>query len=207
MTILLTAFEPFGGDPRNPSQDIGSAVVRALRDGGQEVMYEVLPCAFRPAEALLRKLIDTHTPELVVSLGVAAGRKELTVERVAVNLIDARIPDNAGAQPIDEPVVLGAPAAYISRYPVKRAVQAAQENGIACQVSYSAGTYVCNQVMFVAAHATAGTDTRTTFVHVPMPAESEWDADCQKWARGVIEIVRVGLDAAPDLKISAGREY
>jgi len=121
--ILVTGFEPFGGDAFNPSQ----AVALAL-DGrviaGRRVAGAVLPCVFGRANEVLRRLLRRHRPELVVCLGLAASRGEITPERVAINVDDARIPDNAGAQPVDRPIARGGPAAYFSTLPVKAIVAA-----------------------------------------------------------------------------------
>ena len=167
-TILLTGFEPFGGERINPSQEI----VRAL-DGeiihGHRVVGAVLPVAFAKAPLLLDALIERHRPEIVLALGLAGGRGELSFERIAVNLVDARIADNDGLQPIDEAVVIGAPGAYFSTLPVKAIEAHLRALGIPATASLSAGSYVCNQVFFGLAHllATQYPTARGGFVHVP----------------------------------------
>jgi pyroglutamyl-peptidase len=121
-TVLLTGFEPFGGDSFNPS---GAAVrqVAASWTGSAELVVDVLPVAFAGAADRMRELIARHSPDVVLATGLAGGRTAVGVERIAVNLLDARIPDNDGEQPVDEPSIPGAPAARFASLPVKRIVQ------------------------------------------------------------------------------------
>lgn len=164
-TVLLTGFEPFGGDAVNPSGD----AVRAVGDswhGPGTLVTEILPVTFAGAASRLRELIAQHHPEVVIAAGLASGRAAVGVERVAVNLADARIPDNEGAQPIDEPCVPGAAAAAFATLPVKAIARAMQDAGIPAEVSHTAGTFVCNHVFFTALDA-AAPGTRAGFVHVP----------------------------------------
>lgn len=164
--LLLTGFEPFGGASSNPSQDI----VRAL-DGkavaGHRIAGAVLPCVFGTARRELNALLRRHRPSVVVCLGVAGGRAGVTPERVAINLEDARIPDNAGAQPLDRPVIRGGPVAYWSKLPVKAIVAALERHGIPASVSHSAGTFVCNHVFYALMHALRRRRVRAGFIHVP----------------------------------------
>lgn len=165
-TLLLTGFEPFGGDASNSSGE----AVRLAHDrwtGPAVLIAEVLPVTFAGATRRMRELIDEHEPDVVIAAGLAGGRAAVTPERVAINLADARIPDNAGAQPSDEPIVAGAPAAYFATLPAKAIAAAVADAGIAASTSHTAGTFVCNAVMYTALHATAGTMTRAVFVHVP----------------------------------------
>jgi pyroglutamyl-peptidase len=145
--VLVTGFEPFGGDPINPS----ALVVRAL-DGrviaGVPVRGVVLPCAFGLAIDAMQAALTTHRPQLVLALGLAAGRGGFSLERVAINLDDARIPDNAGAQPIDRPVVARAPAALWTTLPIKAMAAALRAAGHPAEVSNSAGTFVCNHLFY-----------------------------------------------------------
>jgi pyroglutamyl-peptidase len=165
--ILLTGFEPFGGDPVNPS----ARVCRALH--GQRVAHATvhtveLPCVFGRALQVLDEALAAHSPVFVLALGLAAGRGEISVERAALNIDDARIPDNAGAQPVDVPVVAGGPAAWFSTLPVKAIVAALRQADLPAVVSQSAGTFVCNHVFYGLQHRLAGTGVRSGFVHVPL---------------------------------------
>ena len=170
-SMLVTGFEPFGGESVNPSwqvaqaldgERIGDAVVHACR----------LPCVFGDALAVLDEALARHAPRVVLALGQAAGRCDFSVERVAINVDDARIPDNAGASPVDEPVVAGAPAAYFATLPIKAIVAALRAQGLPASVSQSAGTFVCNHVFFGLMHRLAGrAGVRGGFMHLPLLPE------------------------------------
>lgn len=164
--LLLTGFEPFGGDLRNPSRDLVQRLAGETV-GGLRVVAEVLPCVFAEAPARLDAAIGRWSPRLVLAIGQAGGRSELSFERVAINLIDARIPDNAGAQPIDQPVAPGGPAAYFSTLPVKAMAAAARAAGVPAAVSFNAGSFVCNQVFYALMHRLAARLVPAAFLHVP----------------------------------------
>jgi len=165
--VLVTGFEPFGGATTNPSE----CVARALDGqtiGGRSVVAAVLPCVFDDSRRALVRAIARARPELVVCVGEAGGRAEISVERVAINVDDARIPDNAGAQPIDRAVVTRGPVAYWSSLPIKAIVAALHAEKIAAAVSQSAGTFVCNHVFYALMHALRDRHgVRGGFVHVP----------------------------------------
>jgi pyroglutamyl-peptidase len=167
-TVLVTGFEPFDGEAVNPSQEISRAL-----DGetiaGHRIAGATLPTEFARSLATLEMLIEKHRPKLVLALGLAGGRGGISLERVAINLIDARIADNAGAQPVDVAVVENAPNAYFSTLPIKAMLARLREAGIPAAISHSAGTFVCNQVFFGLAHllATSQPKMRGGFVHVP----------------------------------------
>ena len=172
--VLLTGFEPFDKAAVNPSWE----AVRQL-DGvqlceGVQMVSHCLPCAFATAAETLLQLINELRPAMVIATGLGPGRSDISVERVAINVNDARIPDNLGAQPIDIAVVDGGPAAYFSTLPIKGMVKAVREAGIAASVSQTAGTFVCNQVFYHLQHALVGTGVRSGFIHVPgLPGSSE----------------------------------
>lgn len=172
MTLLLTGFAPFGGEDLNPSWE----AVRRLdgeRLGDLTVVAAQLPTEFGTALKMLDDLLDHHRPTLVVAVGQAGGRAELSLERIAINVDDARIPDNAGRQPIDEPVVAGGPAAYFSTLPIKAMVHALRAAGIPAAVSQTAGTFVCNHVFYGLQHRLQGTGVRGGFIHIPyLPAQA-----------------------------------
>jgi pyroglutamyl-peptidase len=171
--ILITGFEPFAGDQRNPSQEIALALAGRVI-AGRVVVAAVLPCTFAGALPALLRQVRTHEPEAVLCLGLAGNRTEITPERVALNITDARIPDNAGRQPIDVPVARGGPAAYWSTLPVKRIVAALTEEGIPAAVSQTAGTFVCNHVFYGLMHALRRRRAvRAGFIHVPWPADAK----------------------------------
>ena len=169
-TVLVTGCEPFGDEPINPSREIARQL-HGLQVGAHRVVAGLLPCVFGDSRLELRRLIKQHRPAVVVCLGLAAGRSEVTPERVALNIDDARIADNAGEQPIDRPVVRGGPAAYWSTLPIKAIVAALQARRIPAAVSQTAGTFVCNHVFYGLMHDLArkgaGKSLRGGFIHVP----------------------------------------
>ncbi|HEY2057698.1 MAG TPA: pyroglutamyl-peptidase I [Amycolatopsis sp.] len=206
MTVLLTGFEPFGGSATNPSWEAVS-LVAARRD---DVVAVELPCAFEASLPALRAAIERHRPEVVVCVGQAGGRADVTPERVAINLVDARIPDNAGAQPVDVPVVEGGPAAYFTSLPVKAAVAAIRAADVPGSVSHTAGTYVCNQVFYGLMHllATDFPGLRGGFVHVPSSpdqvADGEPSLPVEQSATALNAVVDTVLSVREDLTVSAG---
>jgi len=165
---LLTGFEPFGGEAENPSLEIARALDGTMI-AGHRIVGSVLPTEFARSLAVLDALLLRHRPALVLAVGQAGGRTGISLERVAINLIDARITDNAGEQPIDAAVVVGAPNAYFSTLPLKAMLQSLHAAGIAAALSQSAGTFVCNQVFFGLAHRLARKRRRVRggFIHVP----------------------------------------
>lgn len=205
-TILLTGFEPFAGDATNPSGDAVATVAAGWR-GPERLVVEVLPVAFDTAAARLRALIAVHSPDIVIATGLAGGRSHVTPERVAINLADARIPDNDGAQPVDLPVVPGGPSAYFATIPVKAVAAAVADAGIPSAVSHSAGTFVCNHVMFTALHAVAP-GVRAGFVHVPYAREDAPEGapalPLADIARALEIAVRTCIEVAQDLSTPAG---
>jgi pyroglutamyl-peptidase len=206
-TVLLTGFDPFGGESTNPSWEAvrrlaGTTVAR------HRVVAERLPTAFGAALTALGAALERHRPALVLCVGQAGGRAALSVERVALNLIDARIPDNSGAQPIDVPVVAGAPLAYFAPLPVKAIVGALRAAGVPAEVSHSAGTFVCNAVFYGLCHrlATALPDTRGGFVHVPyLPGQAAARPGTPSMAlETMVAGLRVAMEAALTREEEAG---
>ncbi len=169
--ILFTGFEPFGGETVNPALE----AVRLLPDsaGGMPIRRLRLPTSFRRAGETLLEAVDAWRPKAVVCVGQAGGRKTVTPEKVAINYIDARIPDNDGAQPADVPIRADGPAAYFATLPVRAIDEAIRAAGVPCAVSYSAGCYVCNFVMYTLLDHLAQTapDVLGGFIHVPYAAE------------------------------------
>jgi pyroglutamyl-peptidase len=215
-TILLTGFEPFGGESVNPSWQIASALDGWQCDG-HVVRAVRLSCVFGQALAELDAAISRHAPALVVCLGQAGGRAEISIERVAINVDDARIPDNLGGQPIDAAIQADGPAAYFSTLPIKAIARDVRAAGVAATVSNSAGTFVCNHVFYALMHRLATTaalaGTRGGFVHVPftpqqvagktgvpsMPLASQ--------VEGIREVLRSALATRTDVRESAGQEH
>lgn len=194
---LVTGFDPFGGEAVNPSQRIAQAL-----DGevvaGHRIVGAILPTEFGAAPAALEELIARHRPALVLALGQAGGREGISLERVAVNLIDARIPDNAGSQPVDMPIVENAANAYFSTLPIKAMLQRLRDAGIPASLSQTAGTFVCNQVFYALMHVLRRRRARGGFVHVPyLPEQAAQHAGAPFLpVETMIEAVRLCLDVA-----------
>lgn len=153
-SILLTAFDPFGGESENAAEQAVRVVMPPSGIAGFRRV--ILPTVYGEAGRTLRRAMEDTDADIVLAVGQAGGRRALTPERVAVNLEDAGIPDNAGQRPKDRPVVAGGPAAYFATLPVKRIVEALRADGIPAALSLSAGTFVCNHVMYVLLHTQAG---------------------------------------------------
>ncbi len=214
MTILLTGFEPFGGETVNPSSEIARALDGWVCEGAV-VRTALLPCVFGDALLRLDEALAAWHPRLVLCLGQAGGRPEISIERVAVNVDDARIPDNLGRQPIDAAVVAGGPAAYFSTLPIKALARDLRAAGIAGTVSNTAGTFVCNHVFYALMHRLATTPAlaraRGGFVHVPYtPEQVAGRPDVPSMAlatqiEGVRVALRTALTTRDDVRETAGR--
>lgn len=170
-TVLLTGFEPFDQDTLNPSWEAVRLLDETLINDDVRIVARQLPCVFSQAPAHLHALIERFTPHMVLAVGLGPGRSDIALERVAINLIDARIPDNQGEQPIDIPVAAEGPTAYFSTLPIKAMVAALRAAGIPATVSHTAGTFVCNQVFYSLQHTLAGSTVRSGFMHVPLLTE------------------------------------
>ena len=208
-TVLLTGFEPFAGDRTNPSWD----AVQLVEARGVELARQLLPCAFGDAIAVLRQAVLDHRPDLVIAVGLAGGREVITPERVAINLDDARIPDNNGRTPLDEPIVGGGPAAYFTGLPIKAGVAAMRAAAVPAAVSHSAGTFVCNHVFYGLMHliATELPQVRGGFVHVPYSAEMIAEAGSSRpsmplhaIAGGLSVFTETCVKTSDDLRVGGG---
>lgn len=167
MRVLITGFEPFGGEITNPAYEAVKGLPDQISD--IQIIKSEIPTAFQVSIQKIEALIKTHLPDVVICVGQAGGRSNITIERVGINVDDAGIPDNLGKQPIDEAIYLDGPAAYFSTLPIKAIVKALRENGIPASVSNSAGTYVCNHIMYGLLHVlkTEYPGVRGGFIHVP----------------------------------------
>lgn len=167
MQALVTGFEPFDGDPINPSLE----ALRLLppRLGALRIATQAVPTSFARANAALADAVAAAAPDIVLGVGLAGGRAALSLERVALNIADARIPDNDGRQPVDEPVVPGGPPAYFATLPIRAAVAALRDSGLPAEISNTAGTFVCNAFFYRLMHlaATQRPGLRGGFLHVP----------------------------------------
>lgn len=202
--ILLTGFDPFGGAALNPSW----LAVRALHGRqirGHKVVAAQLPTVYGESIEALRALLRQHHPALVVCVGQAGGRRSISLERVAINVNDAPLADNAGAQPVDTPVVPNGPAAYFSTLPIKAMWAALHQQGVPVEVSQTAGTFVCNHVFYGLMHELATTHslrhTRGGFIHVPWLPEQGTPSMALD---DVVEGLRIALRCAIEQPIGTG---
>jgi pyroglutamyl-peptidase len=184
----VTGFEPFGGAAGNPSQDVVRALDGALLADGARLHGVVLPVSFARAPMLLLDALDALQPVLVLALGLARRRDAISLERVALNLCDASEPDNDGLQPVEAPVLPGGPPALFATLPLRAMLAALRNAGLPAALSLSAGSYVCNQLMYRLLHALQGRGVPAGFVHLP-PTEV-LDVGRQ------VEALRLMLDAA-----------
>lgn len=171
MKILVSGFDPFGGETINPSIE----AVKRLPDSinGVEIIKLEIPTVIGKSIDVLTQAVEKHLPDVVLSVGQAGGRSDITVERIAINIDDCRIKDNEGNQPIDEPIVRDGPDAYFLTLPIKSIVSNLQSQGIPASVSNSAGTFICNHVAYGMAHLakTKYPNMKTGFIHIPFIPE------------------------------------
>lgn len=171
MKILVTGFDPFGGEKVNPALEAVKSLPSEIH--GAEIHWVEIPTVFYKAADVLETAIIRYQPDAVLCIGQAGGRASLTPERVAINQDDARIPDNQGNQPIDIPIRLDGQAAYFSTLPIKAMVQAIKEEGLSATVSNTAGTFVCNHLMYQVLYLADKKfpDMRAGFMHIPYMTE------------------------------------
>ena len=211
MKALVTGFEPFGGDAVNPSS---LAVDRLKKKYGSLVVHTAtLPCSFARSIRVLQAAIDKAKPDIVLCVGLAGGRSELCLERVGINVQDARIRDNDGKQPIDKPVVKDGPAAYFATLPIKACVAAMRKAGLPAAVSNTAGTFVCNHILYslmdIAQDHPAA--FRGGFLHIPyVPEQVARVGAAPSMAlddivRGIEIILEVSAERTVDIHTVEGR--
>ncbi len=213
MKVLITGFDPFGGEQINPAWE----AIKLLPDNIEsiEVIKLEIPTVFNKSINVLLAGIEEHKPDAVICVGQAGGRYDITTERVAINLDDARITDNEGNQPIDEKVYSDGDSAYFSNLPIKAMTDAIKSSGIPASVSNTAGTFVCNHIMYgLLYHINkSGVTKKGGFIHVPYIPEQVINKP--NLPSMGLDIISKGLKAAisaigkneKDIKISSGREF
>ena len=210
MKALVTGFEPFGGEPINPALE---ALERLPpRIGAVGISTRVLPAVFGQALDALEEAVWATAPDIVLCVGLAGGRTALSLERVAINIDDARIPDNKGRQPIDLPIIAGGPSAYFATLPIKAAVAALRDAGLPAIVSNSAGTFVCNHVFYGLMHlaTTRGFDFCGGFLHVPfLPSQAALQDGAPSMAlddivHGIEIVLTVAASRREDIAVAEG---
>lgn len=212
-TVLMTGFDPFGGESVNPSWEVVKQL-EGLHIDGCRVVTRQLPCVFGEALSVLNAAIDELDPTLVIAVGQAGGRVDVTVERVGINVDDARIADNIGQQPVDVAIVADGPAAWFSTLPIKAMVAALREAGVPASVSQTAGTFVCNHVMYGLLHKLADKPgTKGGFIHIPyLPEQAAAHPGAPSMAaqtvKQALEIaIAVGLRQTMDIKATGGATH
>ena len=205
--VLLSGFAPFDGAATNESWEAVREAIPVLVARGIDAEGVELPVQFGAASELLAEAVRRLRPRLVIAVGLAAGRAAITPERVAINIRDARIPDNAGASPVDEPVVPGGPVGHFSTLPIKAIVAALAADGVPAAVSQTAGTYVCNDVFYSLQHLLATdpelAEVRGGFVHVPAADV----VDSPTAARALVRTVEVSRETVADVRLAGGAEH
>ena len=167
--ILITGFEPFGGETINPSWEAVKSLPEVISE--YSLTKLLLPVVFGEAASLALKTAEEMNPDFILCIGQAGGRAEVTPELVAINLRHASIPDNNGSQPKDEPIKAGAPAAYFSTIPVRKISDAITAAGMPSKLSYSAGAYVCNDLLYTLLSHYENSNTKVGFIHIPYSTE------------------------------------
>ena len=213
MKVLFAGFESFGGESSNPSAEAVLQLCSQNAPAGVSWQALILPVEFKRSAELLRDAISQLQPDLVLCVGQAGGRTAICLEQVAINLLEARIADNSGWQPSGEAVVSGGPAAYFSNLPLKAIRAQLQQNGIPAQISYTAGTYVCNALMYQLLHCLAARPDqprRGGFIHIPFsPEQAAAKPDTASMTiatvvAGLRQLVLCCQQYQTDIKASAG---
>jgi len=210
--VLVTGFEPFGGEAANPSWEICKLLPATIGRARIETLQ--VPCRFLTSIETVAEAIERLRPSLVVCIGQAGGRDRLSIERVGINIDDARAADNGGERPVDEAIAPNGPPAYFATLPIKAMARAVREAGVPAEVSNTAGTFVCNHLLYGVLHfiAASGHATRAGFIHVPYADAQVLDKPGQPsmsvaaMARGIEAAVTAALAHKTDTKISEGRE-
>ena len=214
MKILITGFDPFGGESVNPAFE----AVKLLPDtiAGVQILKLEVPTQFLRAGEVLEAAMKEHRPDVVLCIGQAGGRAAITPEKVAINLMDGRIPDNAGYQPVDVPIREDGATAYFSTLPVKAIVQKMKASGIPAALSYTAGTYVCNYLMYTLLYLIDKKfpDVRGGFIHVPYAMEQAVNKplgtpsmDLHQIARGLEKAVEAIVAYDSDIAVNMGATH
>ena len=213
MKVLITGFDPFGGEKINPAWE----AVRALPDNidGIEVVKLQIPTVFKKSAKKLFENIDSVKPDVVICVGQAGGRYEFSVERIAINVDDGRIPDNDGYQPVDSPVFEDGENAYFSTLPIKAIVEEVKKAGIPAAVSNTAGTYVCNHIMYSLLYYLNknNLNIKGGFIHVPFIPEQVIEKkntpymELTRITKALEISIKAIRDYKKDLVISGGKEF
>lgn len=213
MKILVSGFDPFGGEKINPAIESVKLLPDVIK--GAEIVKLEIPTVIGKSLRKLEETIEAERPDVVINVGQAGGRPDITVERVGINVDDCRIKDNEGNQPIDEPVVPGGPAAYFVTLPIKAMVQKMVENKVPASVSNTAGTFICNHVTYGMAHlaSTKYPNMRTGFIHIPFLPEQVVDKknmpsmSLEMIVKGLTHAIEAIVETKEDIKVTGGATH
>ena len=213
MKVLITGFDPFGGEKINPAYE----AIKGLEDniGGAEIIKKEIPTVFKKSIVELEKTIEEEKPDIVICVGQAGGRHDITLERVAINIDDARIPDNEGNQPIDEKVFEDGENAYFASVPIKAMTQKIREGGVPASISNTAGTFVCNHIMYGLLYLIDKKfpNLRGGFIHVPFLPEQVLDKGNvpSMSTENITKALRLAIEGAlkykEDIKVQEGKTH
>ncbi|MGR5261386.1 pyroglutamyl-peptidase I [Vibrio astriarenae] len=207
--VLITGFEPFGGETINPALEAVRCLDQTKLNGGVIVVCEVPVVRYESIETVVAA-IEVHKPDVVITVGQATGRAAITPERVAINVDDFRIPDNKGFQPIDESIIEGGPDAYFSTLPIKAMTKSLLDSGIPCEVSNTAGTFVCNHLFYGIQHHLSGSEVPHGFVHIPLLPEQDKHGNqptmtLDRIVAGLRLLAQIAIDCPEDIRIGGGQ--
>ena len=213
MKILVSGFDPFGGEKINPAIESVKLLPDEIK--GAKIIKLEIPTVVRKSLKKLEEVIETEKPDVVINIGQAGGRTDISVERVGINMDDFRIKDNEGNQPIDEKIAKDGPDAYLVTIPIKAMVQKMIENKIPASVSNTAGTFVCNHVCYGMAHlaSTKYPNMRTGFIHIPFLPEQVVDKrnmpsmPLEMIAKGLEYAIEAIIENKEDIKVEGGATH
>lgn len=204
-SILITGFEPFNGAHSNPSAEVAQAL--SQMDWPEQIRVHAALLAVERFRCLeqLQQAIRQHQPDLVIALGLAASRPLISVERVALNIDDFPIPDNQGTVVIDQAIVEDGPFALPTRLPVKAILKALQQQGFPCELSYSAGTYVCNHLFYGMQHDLRHSHIRSGFVHLPSLDDQDGGLSLARQCQALVTLIHTCLTTSTDIAWQMGK--
>lgn len=215
MKILVTGFDPFGGEKINPALETIKLLPHEIL--GTHIIKLEIPTVIGKSLAKIRESVEIENPDVVLSIGQAGGRADISVERIGINIDDYRIPDNEGNQPVDEPVIQGGPAAYFVTIPIKAVVEKIRAHNIPASISNTAGTFICNHVCYGVAHlaaarAATGKPMKSGFIHIPFLPEQVIgkpvltpSMDIKTTVRGITAALEAIVENTADIKVSGGK--
>lgn len=213
MKILVSGFDPFGGEKINPAIESVKLLPDEIK--GAKIIKLEIPTVIGKSLRKLEEVIEREKPDVVINVGQAGGRQDITVERVGINVDDCRIKDNEGNQPIDEPVVKGGPDAYFVTLPIKAMVKNMTDNKVPASISNTAGTFICNHVTYGMAHLakTKYPNMKTGFIHIPFLPEQVLDKrnmpsmTLDLIVKGLTHAIEAVVENKEDIKITGGATH